>query len=290
VGEVAPPVVIADAALVSIDVSPDVRQALLEQMPDVDIRVTDDPGSEALAALDEGARFLVAAGDDVTTNLVANAMLDRADHASLILGVLPLADSDLPRTFGLPQDPIAACRHLTGPNIYEMDAVLLETEQQKRWLLQVGEIGFGADMVSRRGRHGGRLRAFISFWRALARSPAVEVTIASERRSRTLRAWNVVLGNCQFFGGGVRISPRSYPGDGVLDVLVMSGSRSRAFTTLPRMSRGEHVPNDEVIEIRGIGALRIDAERPMPVHADGILVGTTPVDVRIEAKALRLKI
>ena len=36
-------------------------------------------------------------------------------------------------------------------------------------------------------------------------------------------AWNVVVANAQFTDGGLRLSPRSFPGDGVLDALVFTG-------------------------------------------------------------------
>ena len=47
-------------------------------------------------------------------------------------------------------------------------------------------------------------------------------------------AFNVIVGNAQFTSGGMRLSPRSYPGDGVLDVLVFKGPRSDAYTLLPK--------------------------------------------------------
>jgi diacylglycerol kinase family enzyme len=98
----------------------------------------------------------------------------------------------------------------------------------------------------------------------------------------------VVIGNCQFIGG-LRHSPRSFPGDGVLDVLILTGSRSAAFRDLPDMRRGDHVPGPQVVELKGS---RIDVEAPgrVPVHVDGVMVGQAPVKYSVAPQALRLKL
>jgi diacylglycerol kinase family enzyme len=46
----------------------------------------------------------------------------------------------------------------------------------------------------------------------------------------------VVVANCQYYGGGMRISPKSVADDGVLDVLAMAGPRRVACTTLPTVT------------------------------------------------------
>ena len=48
----------------------------------------------------------------------------------------------------------------------------------------------------------------------------------------------------------MKVSPRSYPGDGVLDVLVFKGPKSDSFTLLPKLYRGEHIPHDHIEEFR----------------------------------------
>ena len=88
-------------------------------------------------------------------------------------------------------------------------------------------------------------RRFLGFWRALLRSRA------SDRDDRhgpahasSIDAWSVVIGNGQFADGGIRLSPRSFPGDGVLDALVFTGPTSDAYRLLPRIFRhGDHVPD-----------------------------------------------
>ena len=88
-----------------------------------------------------------------------------------------------------------------------------------------------------------------------------------------------MIGNGQFADGGIRLSPRSFPGDGVLDALVFTGPRSDAYRLLPRIFRhGDHVPDPNIKELRAKLKIDVASPRPLPVVADGRRLGTTPVD------------
>jgi diacylglycerol kinase family enzyme len=88
----------------------------------------------------------------------------------------------------------------------------------------------------------------------------------------------------------MKISPRSYPGDAVLDVLIFKGPKSDSFTLLPKIYRGEHLPHDHVQEFRVKRRLEIDADRPLPIEADGEVLGTTPATVDVLAQPIQMKL
>jgi len=107
------------------------------------------------------------------------------------------------------------------------------------------------DMLARRLPDGTRRG---SGWRCRASvRPRSGSTPAA---STTPGAFNVVVANCRFYGGGMQISPNSDPGDCLLDVLVMTGPRSDSFTILPRVYSGAHLPHRNIAELR--------AARPPP--------------------------
>ena len=103
------------------------------------------------------------------------------------------------------------------------------------------------------------------------------------------RAHNVVVANCRFYGGGMQISPKSEPDDGALDVLVMAGPKSDAFTALPKIYRGTHLPHRNIAELRA-SRVRLDADPPLKIEADGEMLGTTPATFEIIPTPLRLKV
>jgi diacylglycerol kinase (ATP) len=122
----------------------------------------------------------------------------------------------------------------------------------------------------------------------MAGSRAQDLVVRVNRAEWEGRAWNVVVGNCQFTGG-MRVSPRSFPGDGALDVLIHHGPRSEAFTLLPQIYQGEQIPHPHIKEFRGRN-IQITAENPLPVEADGEVLGTTPASFEVLHEVVALKI
>jgi diacylglycerol kinase family enzyme len=100
----------------------------------------------------------------------------------------------------------------------------------------------------------------------------------------------IVVGNGQYYGGGMKISPRSYPGDAVLDVLIFKGPKSDSFTMIPKIYRGDHIPNDHVEELRVKRELTIEADRPLPIEADGEILGTTPATFGVIPQPILMKL
>jgi diacylglycerol kinase family enzyme len=87
------------------------------------------------------------------------------------------------------------------------------------------------------------------------------------------------------------MSPRSFPGDGVLDALIFTGPRSDAYRMLPRIFRhGDHLPDPHIKELRAKLTIDVSAARPMPVVADGLRLGTTPVTFQVVPQQILLKI
>jgi diacylglycerol kinase (ATP) len=281
---------------------PELERQLLARRLAYQVRETEGPGhATALAreALHDGVRFLVAAGGDGTVQEVVNGMLegDRPVAGDAVLGVVAAGSgSDFVRTFGLPGDAARAARHLEGDRRYPIDVIKVEYRDgdagRTRYVPNIAEVGLGAEVVRRAERLPrwlGRSRYFWGFWLSVGGYHPREVTVGADRKAFQGRANNVVVANCQFYGGGMKISPRSYPGDGLLDVQISTGPKSEAFTLLPKIYRGEHLPHPHIKELRG-REIRVDAERPLPVEGDGEVLGTTPATFTVLPQVLTLKI
>jgi diacylglycerol kinase (ATP) len=255
----------------------------------------------ATEALDGGGRFVVAVGDDGTVQDVVNGMFrdGRPIVQEPVLGVIAAnSGCDLVRSFGLPGDVGGAAGHLTGENTYPLDVMKVlfgaGGSPPVRYAVNVAEIGFHAAAANSAARLPTGLRGartFLGFWAAYARTRGQTIRLATDTRELEIDSWSVVVGNGQFSDNGVRLSPRSYPGDGALDALVFTGPKSDAYRMLPRMFRnGEHVPSPHIKEVRVKIRLGVDADRPMPVVADGRALGTTPVTFQIVPRQILLKI
>jgi diacylglycerol kinase family enzyme len=117
-----------------------------------------------------------------------------------------------------------------------------------------------------------------------------ELRVTADGREFRGRAHEVIVGNTQHAHGGIAISPRSFPGDGIVDVLVMRGPRSDQYTLLPKMFWGEQLPNPGIVESRAHERIEIDGSRPVWVQADTEPLGTTPAMFEVLPEALRLKV
>jgi len=252
------------------------------------------------AALDEGYRFVAAVGDDGTVQDVVNGMFrdGRPIVPEAVLGVVAAGGCDLSLSFGLPRDVAGAVGHLVGENTYPFDVMKIAVtgpggERVIRYAHNVAEVGFHAAATIAAGTRGHRtnLRRFIGFWRAYVRTSAQTMTIGTDTKTIDLRGWSVVIGNGQFADGGIRLSPRSFPGDGVLDALVFTGPKSDAYRMLPRIFRhGDHLPDPNIKELRAKLKIDVTAPRALPVVADGQPLGTTPVTFQVVPQQILLKV
>jgi YegS/Rv2252/BmrU family lipid kinase len=265
---------------------------------------TEGPGDAtrfAREALEGGARFLVAVGGDGTVHEVVNGMIghDRPLAENPVLGVVAAGSGcDFVRTFGLPGDATRACLHLTGDNTYPLDVGKITYteptgEQAVRYFPNVAEAGLGAAVAARAGRlppRFGQSKYFFAFWLTLPRYKLAQIRVTADRRTYEGPGLMVIVGNCQYYGGGMKVSPRSYPGDGVLDVLIYKGPKSDSFTLLPKVYRGEHIPHPHIDELRVRRALHVDADRPLPIEADGEVLGFTPATFEVIPQAIQMKL
>lgn len=256
----------------------------------------------AAAALDGGSRFVVAVGGDAAVQDVVNGMFrDGAPIVeSAVLGVVAAgADNDLLRSFGLPGDIDGGVRHLVGENTYPFDLMRIactgpDGAPRTRYAHNLAEIGLGANarLASRRlpSWLGERPRRFLGFWRGYVGARRQCLRVGYDMKAWEGEGFHVVIGNGQF-ASGIRLSPRSFPGDGVLDALVFTGQKSDAYTMIPRMMRhGGHVPDDAIKELRARIRFSVEGDRPMAVVADGEPLGVTPATFQIVPQQILLKL
>ncbi len=282
-----------------------VKRALAHRGLEHRIQIAEAPGDVsrlATAALDEGYRYLAAVGDDGTVQDVVNGMFrdGRTIVDSPVLAVMAAGSGcDLVRSFGLPGDVDGASSHLIGENTYELDVMKITARGRNdatevRYAHNVAEVGLHASATAKAAgfpRWMGNGRRFLGFWAAYAGTRRAVLDVVVDGRPQQHRAWSVVVGNGQFADGGLRLSPRSFPGDGVLDALLFTGPKSDAYRLLPRIFRhGDHVPDPGIKELRARVALRIDGPRPLPVVADGSVLGTTPVTFQVVPRQILLKL
>jgi diacylglycerol kinase (ATP) len=267
---------------------------------DFGVRLTEHRGHAtdlARAAREEGHRFLVAVGGDGTIHEVVNGIMTSANPDQVVLGVLAAGSgSDLIKTFGLPPDLADGVKHLVGDSVFPIDIGRVTYQRQgreeSRFFANIAEAGFGAEVVTRAEplpRFLGRFRYLVSFWMSLIFFKIRNGTVRLDAGTYDGPLTNLVVANCQFFGGGMHIAPKAHPADGRFDVLIQKGTKRDYIAGITKVYKAEHIPSP-VIREHHSSRVEVEGERPLSVEADGEILGTTPAVFELLPNALKLKI
>ncbi len=130
-------------------------------------------------------------------------------------------------------------------------------------------------------------------WSTLAvfarwRNAEVRVTVDGEARAGPM--FDVIVANCRYLAGGMKMCPDAEPDDGLFDVLLIGDvTKLDLVRTMPKIYRGTHLPHPKAELLRG-AVVTVDAADPLPVELDGEQPGTTPVRFDVVPQALRLRV
>ncbi len=247
---------------------------------------TDRDATEwAADAADDGFEVVLVAGGDGTVTAAARGLV-RAG-SGLPLGVVPAGTGNgLARVLHLPIDPAKAVTVLGRGTPVRLDVM------RRVGTDEVALIFFGAGLDAEINRDADRdAKARFGFLAYLGaglrnlwgrRNHRVRLELDGDMEH--LAAHTVSLFNAASFPlGAMRVGPDVDPHDGLLDVAVLRNPGFlRAVGAVLRLVGGP----------RGVGVLRrarrvrVSAEPPLLVHADGDVAGSTPLEVEVLPSAL----
>lgn len=282
-------------------VAPEVERKLCElglQVTRRDTRNLEDARRFAGEAAANGEIVAVLSGDGMV-GAVADVL---REVPGSVLGVLPGGrGNDLARVLEIPQDPIAACEVLATGVVQPMDIGEVWSEAQGagekasgRAFVGIASVGFDSDAnrIANRAPSWlgnlvyayGAIRALLS-WR-----PArFEIQLQPSGERHSLTGYTVGACNSRSYGGGMRAAPDALLDDGLLDVVVLERVGKLTFLTrlLPKVFSGTHV-REPCVHVMRCSEVRIAADRPFAMYADGDPIGDLPVRVRVLPGAVQV--
>ncbi len=249
-----------------------------------------------------GRRFVVAVGGDGTVHEVVNGLVDAESGAirgdDPVLGIVSAGSGcDLVRTFGLDRPPETVARHLAGSAVTRIDLGRVrltgsDGQPAVRVFANIAEVGFGGAVATsaRRlpARLGGR-RYTLGIVTAWGRFRRVRMTVRHDGGVHEGDLCNVVVANGQFFGGGLKVAPRSLPDDGRFDVQAWGGSPTDVVRAARQLRDGSHLQRADV-RAWPSATVAVEAERAVAVEADGELLGSSPAFFDVLPRILALKV
>jgi YegS/Rv2252/BmrU family lipid kinase len=272
---------------------------------EADVAETAAAGDATRIARDEaerGRRLLVAVGGDGTVHEVVNGLVDastgevRGDDPVLAV-VSAGSGCDLVRTFGLDRDPEVLARHLATDATTRIDLgrvrlTGIDGVACTRLFANVAEVGFGGTVATVARRLPARLgvrryrMGIVAAWGSFRRVP---MTVTHDGGVHSDRLCNVVVANGQFFGGGLKVAPRSLPDDGRLDVQAWGGSATDVVRAARQLRNGSHLQRADV-RAWSTASVTVETGRRVAVEADGELLGSSPAHFDTLHRVLAFKL
>lgn len=272
-------------------VAGEVQQTLTEQHRfEVRVEPTRDlHHARELATAAALNRELVAVlGGDGLIGAAADAM--RGIDGALIALLPGGRGNDLARVLGIPSDPVAACAVIASGRTTPLDL----GEVGDRAFVGIASVGFDSDANRIANEAPSRLGQLVYVYgalRALAAWRPARFELSLDGESHSFSGYSVCAANSKAYGGGMYVAPDARLDDGLLDVLFLEQTSKLRFLAriLPKAFRGTHVQEPTVHMLRG-RELRIEADRPFTVYADGDPIGELPVRVRALPRAIQVMV
>jgi YegS/Rv2252/BmrU family lipid kinase len=240
----------------------------------------------------ELARAAAQAGE-VTVTLSGDGMIGCVagvlrEFPGAVLAILPGGrGNDTARALRIPLDLEGACAVVAHGREREVDI----GEVDGRSFIGIASLGFDSDanrFASAAPARLGRLVYVYGALRALATWRPARFDLLLDGEPLSSVGYSVAACNSGVYGGGMYLAPDAALDDAMLDVVLIASHSRRSFlVTLPKAFKGTHVKHPAVRILRG-SELRVDADRPFTVYADGDPIGRTPATIRVVPRALRV--
>jgi YegS/Rv2252/BmrU family lipid kinase len=206
-----------------------------------------------------------------------------------LLGVLPGGrGNDFARVMGIPLEPGAACAVIADGAERQVDV----GDVDGRPFIGIASCGFDSDanrIANETTVVKGNLVYAYGALRALASWKPARFEIELDDRERiAFSGYSVGACNTKAYGGGMFVAPDAEIDDGLLDVVMYSHGTKRRFlynVTKCFQGRLQESPSVHVVRARQV---RISADRPFTMYADGDPIADLPATVSLRHRALRV--
>ena len=199
---------------------------------------------------------------------------------------------DFRRTLKIPLDIKAAVQILkTGvPRRLDAGCVTFQNEDGStgvRHFINIADAGLGGDVVHRVNNGGKKLGGAtfkLASLRALIGYKNTPMHVVVDGEAHDLVAQQVVVANCQFFGGGMRMAPSASPTDGVFDVILIGNAgKVETIRGLGQFQAGKHLDeHNPKIQVMYGKRIEVTSEAKVRIDLDGEDPGFLPALFEIQ--------
>lgn len=240
-----------------------------------------------ISSTEEGGT-IIAVGGDGTFNEVLNGV----NPEETVLGFIPAGNgNDFARVAGFSLDPLEALQDIINDKVVEVDYMLIGDENNQRRCLNVAGTGLDVDVLLRYNRSKimhNKLQYYICLIRSLIKFKSYSISVTIDGKTSDHDCFMVAVGNGQYIGGGMRVSPNSDIYDGKLDVVIINNVPKRRIPgVLLKFLKGKHIELD-FTEVYKVEEVSLVNNTNKYINVDGEIMSTLPFNVKVIPKGLRM--
>ncbi len=247
----------------------------------------DTLGTAIHGGIERGCSLFVVAGGDGTVSSTAGALAG----SSIPIGIVPVGTGNiLARDLGIPLDIDDAVRLLAGRHaVRTIDAMRIDGVLYFL-IAGVGISSFTVrDIRGRDKRRFGLLAYAGTAIRKLFEFKSTGFEVIVDGEMHRFNASEVAVANSR--GVADMVFPHVFDihvDDGLLDVIIIAARTPFDYPRIVFNALRGHTPSPDVHFFRAKESVFIRSESPLPVQADGDLIGTSPVEVEIVPRAVEV--
>jgi len=222
---------------------------------------------------------VVAVGGDGTVMEAFNGIYDK----NIALGIIPSGTgNDFAKMFNLSHDFEEDLNRILIGNIEWIDVGKVNDTH----FLNIAGLGIDSSILEKteklKKKIKGPMAYLISTFLVLAKYKCEEITINIDGCEIKKNAYLVAIGNGNFYGGGMKITPEASLSDGLLDIVIIHKIPKIKFARLfKKVYSGDHIFEDVVENYKG-KKISITASPDVKINVDGNLIGQGSCEITIE--------
>lgn len=246
-------------------------------------------------AIETGILNIICVGGDGTLHNIVNGILnqDKVPSNKVTVGMIPIGTgNDWAKTHAIPKDFKKAIEIIKTGNrkVQDLGKIEFSTQAKKPiYFNNLAGVGFDGFVVSKvhKYKHFGAIAYLVGAILGLFRYKNYKAQIAVNSREINSKTLMVLIGLCNYSGGGMRLTKNPDPFDGLFDISIAKNiGKFDTIKNLTNLFNGKIVNHKKVETLKSDAiTIRIDGDYKPFIQADGELIGKGNVKFSIVPKA-----
>jgi diacylglycerol kinase (ATP) len=242
-----------------------------------------DMAKQIAILVKEGAEKIIVSGGDGTVRLAAQQMA----HSDTVLGILPMGTANnFATSLHLPMELAEAIRTVKDGVVTEVSLGRINNS----YFTEAAGVGIFADALALYGAGTNKnvFKGLRSVFKVVFSLPRSRIKVTLDDKVVVERAAMCTVSNTFRIANSMPMAPDASLTDDVLDVTLIGDIHRRELLSYYRAIRTQMHGSLPKVQIEKAKVIKIESLMGINVHADDRIIGTTPVTIYIEEKALKV--